>query len=285
MSIIAYAGKTGAYAQLAKEALFPNKNEYPCKNFTEVFKAVYEEKAVFGVVPIENNTGGPVWDTYQLLYDAQEINIVSEYFSPIHHNIIGFKETSLANVELIASHPQALAQCKKTLKKMCPKARMQSFSTTSEAIEYVKNEQNLKMIALGSKKAATFFDLPVLASEIQDNPENTTRFVVIQKNTSHTKTEIVNTVSTKTMTTLRFAISDETGSLAHALDVFSNHDINFLNLRNFLVGASFKPLRFYLEIEDLENKVYQEEALKKLTHSVEDFKIIGSYPQHIFREK
>lgn len=280
MKKIAYAGFKGAFAHLAKCEIFKDENEeIALSNFTEVFDAVSEGRADFGVIPIENNVGGPVWEVYKLICDHKELSICKEHFMRISHCLVGLEISELKDIETVISHPQALAQCSQFLKSLPNKVVRQAANTTTHAAKHVLDEWKQSKAAICSEDAAKRMGLTILQKGIENESTNTTRFVVVCR-----KENIENAVISNAITSVEFSVNDEVASLYNALGCFTSRDINFLNLRNFLIGTAFKPIKFYLEVEGYAEESCVKDALANLSDYAYDIEVLGSYSAHRFRK-
>lgn len=285
MKKIAYAGLKGAYAHLAKCAIFSEKHpEESLRNFAEVFQAVSSGSVDYGVVPIENNIGGPVWETYKLVCEHKELEICAEHFMRISHCLAGLETTTLENTRTVISHPQALAQCSHYLKSMPQKIVQQAASTTTHAAQRILDDWDETQAVICSKQAVTSMGLYVMAEAIENEATNTTRFIVLKRKGTSIDDSFLTTNSMH-ITSLEFSTQDAPGSLYKALGCFTAENINFLNLRNFLIGTAFKPIKFYLEIEGESQQKHVQRALHSLEKHAYDIAVLGSYTAHAFRSQ
>ena len=278
---IAYAGLKGAFAHLAKCAVFSAKHhEITTKNFTEVFAVVSNGEADYAVVPIENNIGGPVWETYKLVCDHKEMEICAEHFMRISHCLVGLETSTLESVQTVISHPQALAQSSTYLKALPNKVVQQAESTTTHAAKRILDDWDDTQAAICSKTAAESMGLKILAESIENESTNTTRFLVVKRKEKESPFK----ATKNNITSLEFSVNDETAALYKALGCFTEEGINFLNLRNFLIGTAFKPIKFYLEVEGHAEDEKVKRALAKLSSFAHDIAVLGSYASHAFRD-
>ena len=174
---IAYQGEPGAYSEAA--ALHfggPDVETLPCKTFDEVFEAVVKKRATHGVVPLENSIGGTIHRNYDLLLD-HELGITGEVELDIVHCLQALPGTSISDVKIVYSHPQALAQCERYLKGLG--VTVEAVYDTAGGAKLV-SEQKLKgAAALASRRAAQVFGLEVLQDAVQDFEYNITRLSLI----------------------------------------------------------------------------------------------------------
>ena len=186
-SAIYYLGPKGTHSQeAARELSSPDTALVPCVSLHAVFDALRQDSRAVGVVPVVNSTEGPVIQAIDELKDNSDLEIIQRVDLPIHHCLMALKGTALEDVRYVYSHPQALGQCRQTLKRLCPTACV--TETASTALAAVRASTEPGAAAVAAAVAAELHGLEILARDIQDDPENRTRFYVIkQKNLSMTK--------------------------------------------------------------------------------------------------
>ena len=188
--VCAFSGSRGAYAEIAIQHYFDKQSEsFPCKNFREVFQAVSDGKADFGMIPIENSLAGSVYDNYDNLIRFADVSICGSIKLRIEHALICNKGTNLDSIKTVYSHPQGFAQCAEFLSQY-PDWKLVECSSTSEAACNVAKKDSTDCAAIASEQAATVSKLEVLKSGIEDDPRNYTRFIVIKPNNTSTNENI-----------------------------------------------------------------------------------------------
>ena len=244
------------------------KIAYP--TITEVIRSVDRGEADHGVIPIENSIEGSVNLTQDVLTFESEAKIIAEIAIPINHHLIGLTNSALKNIKKIISHPHATAQCRVYLSKHFPDAEIIAANSTAEAVKKLK-ETSGDSAAIGTKIAAQIYGLEILVSDIEDNKENKTRFIVIgshiAKRTGTDKTSIV-----------CFLKKDKPGSLFNILKEFAEREINLTRLES---RPAKKDLGDYVFMIDMEGHVHDREiyeALESLRNKVYLVKLLGSYP-------
>ena len=175
---VAYQGAPGAYSHIACQQLFPNQEYVPCDTFEIAMEMVKNGSVDKAVIPVENSNAGRVTDVHFLLPKAG-LHIVGEHFLRVEHQLIGVKGSRLEDIVCAASHPQALAQCSEFLQKHNIKAL--SRIDTAKSCEKIAQEQDKTKAAIASKLAAEIYGLQILASNIENADNNTTRFLIMQK--------------------------------------------------------------------------------------------------------
>jgi prephenate dehydratase len=245
-----------------------SKIAYP--TITEVIRSVDRGEVDHGVIPIENSIEGSVNLTQDVLTFESEAKIIAEIATPIKHHLIGLSKSGLKNIKKVISHPHATAQCRVYLNTNFPDAEIIAANSTAEAVKKLK-ETTGECAAIGTKISAGIYGLEILVSDIEDNKENKTRFIVIgnhiAKKTGTDKTSIV-----------CFLKKDKPGSLFNILKEFAEREINLTRLES---RPAKKDLGDYVFMIDMEGHVHDREiyeALESLRNKVYLVKLLGSYP-------
>lgn len=179
---IGYLGSIASYShqacQLACKHEYPGWHAKGYRSFADLFRAMTAGRIGAGIIPVENTIGGRVADNYRLLR-ATTLQITSELFLPIHHNLLGVPGARAADLKKVRSHPQALAQCATWLAEHAPRARGEPRSDTATAAKYLARYPTPLHGVIASDAAAGQYGLEILAQHIEDQPGNVTRFVVL----------------------------------------------------------------------------------------------------------
>jgi prephenate dehydratase len=231
--------------------------------FRQVFESVRTQASGAAVVAIENTLYGSINQVYDLIEEYQ-YPIVGEIHLPIHHQLIGTNGTAISQ---IYSHPVALAQCEQYLNTHYPDAKRIEYYDTAAAVSYIKQLADPHAAAIASADAATYHNMDILEQDIEDNPHNFTRFLVIDP--SGTAPRGANRASL-VMTT------DHTpGALANVLTQLARHDINLAKLQSRPIVGQPWHYKFYLVIDAEKSQI---NSLKELLHPyVETFALLGAY--------
>ena len=270
---IAFPGERGAFSELAAVEFFgPDNNFIAFNEFNDVFESVASGRCKSGLVPIESSLAGSIHQNYDALLESK-CHIIGEIYLQIGHYLIANEKVTKKNIKKIFSHPQALAQCKKFLKNNFPDVETISFSNTALAVKKIKEENLEDSAAIGSMQAAIDFDMKVLASNIQDNKWNTTRFIALERknhyparNQSSVKSSIV------------FSMKNIPGALFKCLAVFALRDIDLHKIESRPVhGRGFKYL-FYLDFSGDIRDEAQNNAINHLKELTSFYHFLGSYP-------
>ncbi|MDG5814372.1 prephenate dehydratase [Chitinispirillales bacterium ANBcel5] len=266
---IAFAGERGAFTELAAREYFRNGEQFvPYPEFENVFKAVARGKESFGVVPIENSFAGSIHQNYDLLLESK-LYITGEIFLRINHHLIANKGTSLRQIRRVYSHPQAFAQCKTYLKKFGKEDQI-AFPNTALAVKKIRDEKLSDAAAVASMQAAIDFDMQVLDSNIEDNPWNTTRFLIVSKkrrerNSGEVKTSVV------------FSVKNIPGALFKALSVFALRDIDLYKIESRPVHTKGFQYLFYLDCKGDIRDESLKNAVSHLREITTFYRLLGSY--------
>lgn len=266
---VAFQGERGAFSEDAAAKLFgKNINFLPCIRLKEVFELVSEDKVESGVVPLENSQAGSINDTYDLLL-AYPINIFAEVILRVSHCLMALPGERLADITMIYSHPQALAQCDEFLSKL--KVEIMPNYDTAGSAKMIKEKNLRKCAAIASRRAADIYSLQILAPEIETSANNYTKFVAISKKKAKP--------AQRNKTSLVFAAEHKPGSLYRILGIFATRNINLTKLESRPSRAKPWEYVFYADFEGhLDGKVYRE-AMRELQTETTFIKILGSYPQ------
>ena len=273
---VSYQGEVGAYAHIA--ALNHFGNSYKFINYTDGFKSVFNsvlsKESEFGIIPIENSLAGSVLENYSLLQLYPDITIVGEVKVRIQHNLIAKKQIPLSSIKTIYSHQQALWQSAAFIEKLEKdsghKIQLKSVASTSLAVKNISESFLENEAAIGSSDAANLYNCTILKSAIETNPNNYTRFFIIQKGVPVLD-------SSKTKATIYFNLKNSPGTLAKALLSFANYGFNMVKLESRpILGKPFE-YQFYCDVElscDQE-KIF--DVLKEIELYSNEVRVIGFY--------
>jgi len=265
-SRIAYFGPAGTFTHQAARQKFGASVEFVAqKTIPDVFTAVASDRAEFGVVPIENSTEGPVNITADALAETS-LKIVSELYLPIHLALLG--KGTIADVKVVYSHGQPLAQAKRYLSTKLPNARPIESLSTVEAVEHAASEDGAAAIA--SELAVEGRDIQVLARNIEDTPDNETRFFVIAPRSAG------RTGSDKT--TMMVSIKDEVGALHSMLGTFREHGVNLTRIQSRPSRRRAWDYIFFLDCVGHVDDASVSATIAALESRSRHVQVLGSYP-------
>ncbi|MDG1755421.1 MAG: prephenate dehydratase [Rhodothermales bacterium] len=275
---IAFQGETGAYSEEAVSALYPDGIAVPYPSFDAVFEAVATGQADRAVIPIENSLYGSVHQNYDLLRE-HDLRIRAEVQLRIRHQLLSVHGSSLQSIQTVLSHPQALGQCREFLKSNLPNATVVSAYDTAGAAKLVAESADVSRAAIASRAAATEYQLQTLASDIESNHENYTRFLALARPEDHVPEKLHSDESESEMkTSVLYAQSENVpGSLFKSLAVFALRDIDLLKIESRpLVGSPGKYI-FYLDLLGHETDERVKNALHHLNEVAATVSLLGSY--------
>lgn len=275
MSIsIAHLGPSGTYAEaaalayvnlLAKDAGGELPLLCPYPSIAQTLQAVAQGQVELAVVPVENSIEGSVTVTLDRLWQLNMLQIQQALVLPIRHALLS-RSSSLEAIQTVYSHPQALAQCQGWLEKFLPSVQLIPTNSTTEALQYLDNDHTAGTIS--SQRAAQLYNLPVLASAINDYPDNCTRFWVLGQHPSPGGSH----------TSLAFGLAANVpGSLVKPLQVFANKGINMSRIESRPTKRSLGEYLFFIDLEADASDIAFQETLLELEACTELIKIFGSY--------
>jgi len=271
----AYCGSRGAYAENAVYHYFDNDvSTVSCASFREVFQMVQEGKVDYGMIPIENSLAGSVFENLDNLYRFEDVDIVGSLKLRIEHSLLTPKGGSLETIKNVYSHPQGFSQCEDFLQKY-PHWNLIECSSTSDAAKLVSQKNSPENAAIASMVAAQGFNLEVLASGIETDPKNYTRFIVI---TTKDK-ENVYQISGEKIATVSFAAKNEPGALLACLSAFQKNNLNMTRLESRPIHGQPWHYMFYADIVLGETETALTEALNQLKQSAENTRLHGIYAE------
>jgi prephenate dehydratase len=261
---IAYQGEPGAYSEAAALLYSPHAETLPCKTFDEVFEAVVQKRSTHGIVPMENSIGGTIHRNYDLLVD-HDIPITGEVELDVVHCLQALPGTSIRDIRIVYSHPQALAQCERYLKDLG--VTVEAVYDTAGGAKLVAEQKLKDAAALASRRAAEVFGLQILQEAVQDFEFNITRFFVIGGTPADDADK----------TTIVFALPSTPGSLFRALSVFALRDINLSKLESRPIRGRPWEYLFYVDIEARRDDLVCARALAQLGEFAKWTRVLGTY--------
>ena len=264
--LVAIQGQAGSFhEQVAKQWYGNSVDILPCTTFREVFASYANGDVDAIVTAVENTIYGSINEVYQLI-EACDAPIVGEVKLAIEQMLITRPGTKLEDITEVYSHPVALAQCQKWLKKHLPQAEIIEFFDTAGAVEFIKEEGAKHMAAIAGEQAARLYDMPILARSIHDNSDNITRFLIL---------EPTSTSSDADRSSLVVTTSHQPGSLVEVLQVFASAGINLAKLQSQpIIGKPFN-YKFFIVVDCAGDPLYKlVEQIEKSDHQVT---LLGEY--------
>ncbi|KXG44699.1 prephenate dehydratase [Tepidibacillus infernus] len=265
---IAFQGEPGAFGHQALKKYFGNKETVlHFEKFEDVFKALVEGNADYGVLPIENSSTGGIHEVYDLLL-KYDLYIVGEEILPIEHHLLSVEGATEESIVEVYSHIQGFRQCKSFLDQH-PDWKLITYDNTAASAKLIKELNETSKAAIASKEAAELYGLKVLKNNIQTNQENWTRFIIVGR-----KVEL--SEESKKIS-LIYSLRHNVGSLYDSLGIFTKHGINLVKLESRPIPNQPWKYHFYVDVEgNLLDKQIQR-AIEELQENIINLKIIGNY--------
>ncbi len=261
-------GPRGSYShQVATKILGTSVNVNTVATIEDVFSEVERGKNLFGVIPIENSVEGSVGNVLDKFLDT-DLKICTEYYERISHSLLSITG-KISDIKTVASHPQAIGQCRKWLSKNLKKVDYKETSSTAQAAEMASKDKGIGAIA--GDFNTTIYDLRVVESGIEDYQNNTTRFFLIGYKE--------NKPSGSDKTSILFSLKDEPGALSHALLPFDKHNINLTKIESRPTRRKLWEYIFFVDFEGHCSDSLVREILDTVRKRCIFLKILGSYPK------
>jgi len=268
---IAYLGPPGTYSEQAAEQWNNVDELLPLESIPAVAKSVEDGESFQGVLPIENSIEGGVTFTLDLLIHDSLLSICGEVIVPINHYLMAHEEIDLSSVTTVYSHPQSLGQCRQFLLNNLPQADLVASLSNAKAVEEMLSA-NRGAAAISSERSANLYGATVLKENVEDNPNNETRFVVLSNN-DHEMTS-----DDKTSLCFEFD-GDSPGILSESLTEFASRNINLVKIESRPNKRRLGRYVFLVDIDGHRKTLEVKEALDALASKVSMLKIFGSYPK------
>ncbi len=275
MAKIAFQGEPGANSHLAIREAYPGSEAVACATFEDAFAAIASGEVQLGMIPIENSVAGRVADIHHLMPDSK-LHIVAEHFMPVRHQLMAPKGATLKGIKTVESHVHALGQCRKIIRQLGIKPVV-AADTAGSAREIAEAGDKTRA-AIATRLAAEIYGLDLLAEDIEDEAHNTTRFIVLSRESKWAKSG-----SGPTITTFLFRVRNVPAALYKTLGGFATNGVNMTKLESYMVEGNFFATQFYADVEghpEDRNLVF---AFEELSFYTKDMKILGVYPAHPFR--
>jgi prephenate dehydratase len=266
---IAFQGEHGAYSEGAIFEHFGDDLEtIPCQTFEDVFAAVSENKCECGFIPIENSLAGSIHRNYDLLLQNQ-LEVVGEHSLRVSHCLIGCPGSNITEIRKAISHPQALAQCEQYLRRMS--LISEAVYDTAGSVKIIKDRGDRTVAAIASPRAAELYGMPVLAAQIEDNPANFTRFLIISRQPAPTVDDA--------KTSIVFSLENRPGAMYRALSVFALRDLDLTKLESRPLAGKPWEYFFYIDFIGSIQDTTPRNALNNLAEFATFLRVLGSYPR------
>jgi len=267
---VAYLGPPGSFSEAAMRKRFgQGAAGLPCDSFDEIFRAAESGNANYGVVPVENSSEGMIGHNLDSLLQTP-VKVCGEVMLQVHQCLMSHQPGKAA-IKRVYSHPQSLGQCRNWLNANLPKVERIAVSSNSEAARLAAEQRD--SAAVGGKQAAELYGVPVLAENIEDDPRNTTRFVIIGSQ------EVA--PSGKDKTSLVMSAANRPGAVHDLLTPLARHGVSMTKLESRPARSGLWEYVFFVDIEGHQQDAKVASALAELKKSATFLKVLGSYPSAV----
>ena len=270
---VAYLGPQGTFSEEAAILFAPESERLPYPSIRDAAMAAESRETDEAVLPIENSIEGAVNMTLDYLIHDSTLSIVGELVLPIRQCLIVTEGSRREDIETIRSHPQALAQCRRFLERNFPNAKLIASISTAGAVEEALNEGRTSA-AIGNRRAAELFGASVLESGIEDNPNNSTRFVAMGRNSPP--------ASGDDKTSICFGFdSDAPGQLYGVLGEFADREINLAKIESRPTRHELGRYVFLVDLLGHQQDQRVRDTIEAVDRRVSQLRVFGSYPNRL----
>ena len=273
---IAYQGIAGSYSESCAKEKYPNCDTIPFKTFDECFEKANQDSSIKAIIPESNKTTGNIGVEYLIF--KYRLNICAEHFFSINHNLLGIPGSKITDIKEVYSHAQALSQSSTFIKKK--KINENVRADTAGSAKYISEAKDKSKGAIASKLSAEIYNLEILNSNIQDEKENVTRFLVMQKEIFQPEFK-----KNKYITSLLFKLKSKAGALYSALGSFTLNGVNLTKLQSFPEKNSFSSYFFLCELDGHIEEPKVKNSLEELGLHCDDMHVLGVFEADKYRDK
>ncbi|MBW3085220.1 Bifunctional chorismate mutase/prephenate dehydratase [Austwickia sp. TVS 96-490-7B] len=276
---IVYQGERGCNGHLACQQMFPTWEPVACASFEDAFGAVTDGAAELAMIPLDNSLAGRVADIHTLLPTAG-LHIVGEFFLPIRFDLLGIPGATLDGATTVHSHVHALGQCRRIISRhgLRPVISGDTAGSAREVLDWGDPTR----LSIAPRGAADLYGLDVLATDVEDDPTNTTRFVVLAREGRFPTRE---ELRGPTMTSFVFRVRNIPAALYKALGGFATNGVNMTRLESYMVGDEFAVTMFMVDVEGHPEDRPVALALEELEFFTTELRLLGVYPAHEHRRR
>jgi len=276
MNKIYFQGTFGAYSHLAALSIFKNAEIIPCKTFDECFLKASKDDNSKIIIPESNRITGNIGIEYLIF--KYRLNIYSEYFQKIEHNLLGLPGTKISDIKDVYSHGQALSQCSRFIKSNSLIEHVRA--DTAGSAEMVSKTKDKTKAAIASSLSAKTYNLEIIKKNIENEKGNLTRFLIMGKNIS--QPEFGNK---KYITSFLFKLKSKPAALYQSLGGFAINGVNLTKLQSYPEKNTFDSFFFLCDLDGhIEDKKVQK-SLEELGLHCQDFHVLGVFEADKIRGK
>ena len=276
MSKIYFQGTFGAYSHLAALSVHPNDEIIPCKTFDECFLKASKEPDTKIIIPESNRITGNIGIEY-LIFEYR-LNIYSEYFQKIEHNLLGLPGTKISEIKDVYSHGQALSQCSNFIKKHNLTEHVRA--DTAGSAEMISKSNDKSKAAIASSLSAKTYNLKLIQKNIENDKGNFTRFLVMGKNISQPEFG-----KKKYITSFLFKLKSKPAALYQSLGGFAINGVNLTKLQSYPEKNTFDSFFFLCDLDGHIEDAKVQKSLEELGLHCQDFHVLGVFEADKHREK
>ena len=276
MSKIYFQGTYGAYSHLAALSIEPDAKIIPCKTFDECFLKASKDTDAKIIIPESNRITGNIGIEYLIF--KYRLNIYSEYFQKIEHNLLSLKGVKISEVKDVYSHGQALSQCSKFIKSH--KFTEHVRADTAGSAEMVSTSQDRTKAAIASSLSAKTYNLEILKKNIENDNGNLTRFLIMGKNISQPEYG-----NKKYITSFLFKLKSKPAALYQSLGGFAINGVNLTKLQSYPEKNSFDSFFFLCDLDGHIEDIKVQKSLEELGLHCQDFHVLGVFEADKIRGK
>ncbi|MDE2162666.1 MAG: prephenate dehydratase [Alphaproteobacteria bacterium] len=285
---VAFQGEPGAYANLAAREAVPHAEAVGKPTFEAALEAVRSGDTDLAIIPVENSVYGRIADVHFLVrYFGRAIKghvsegprnlfILGEHFHRVRHQLLGMKGARLSGVKTVYSQGPALGQCRKIIKEL--NLADKQWSDTAGAARHIAELKDPSASAIASSLAGEIYGLDVLRADVEDEPHNMTRFLIIGGEPDDAPND-----GSPVITTFLFGVRNVPAALYKAMGGFATNGVNMTKLESYQLGGSFNATEFYADIEGHPDSKNVRLALEELQFFSSKVVMLGIYPAHPFR--
>jgi len=275
---IAFQGEPGANSDEACRTYFPDYEPLPCATFEDAFDAVKLGSAALGMIPVENSIAGRVGDVHHLL-PRSGLKIIGERFKPINFHLMVNPGVKLEDVKTVASHVMALGQCRKVIRRL--KLATEIASDTAGAARQLADSPDPARAAIAPALAAELYGLEILLRGIEDEHNNTTRFLVMTADRDPPPPPF----TSRCVTSFVFQVRNVPAALYKVMGGFATNGVNMTKLESYMEGGSFTATTFYAEVDGRPEDRGLALAFEELGFFSERMEVLGVFPADPFRDR
>jgi prephenate dehydratase len=276
MSKIYFQGSFGAYSHIAALAIEPSAEIIPCKTFDECFLKASSESGSRIVIPESNRITGNIGIEYLIF--KYRLNIYAEYFQTIEHNLLGQPNSNLSDIKNVFSHAQGLSQCSTFIKKNNLVEHIRA--DTAGSAEAISKNKIKGEAAIASSLSAKIYNLKILATNIEDEGKNATRFLIMGKEVLQPEF-----LDKKYITSFLFKLKSKPAALYQSLGGFAINGVNLTKLQSYPEKNSFESYFFICDLDGHIEDLKVQKSLEELGLHCQDFHVLGVFEADKFREK